>query len=135
MKLGSVTKFDKKNTVASRKLDDDAYRLMMTSLSLSIFWLIWSNPAASIQTHGLLTSPKLRKSRYYKVYFLNLHMCVYLHTKVHVSSMILTSYRHGNFSQPSTTAKQTLQMHTQIRVKQLQLNDLLSQLNKLANIF
>ena len=113
-----------------------SYRQMMTSFSLSNFWLICSNPEASFRKHGLLTSAKLRKSCYKKVYFLNLHMCVYLRTKVQTSSIILTSFRWGNFNQrPNPTAKQTPKRPTQIRVKQLQLNDLFSQLNKLAKNF
>ena len=68
--------------------------------------------------------------------FLNLHMYVYLRTKVQTSSIILTSFRWGNFNQrPNPTAKQTPKRPTQIRVKQLQLNDLFSQLNKLAKNF
>ena len=43
----------------------------------------------------MLTSTKLRAPYYQKVYFLILHMCVYLSTKFHVSSIILTSFRQG----------------------------------------
>ena len=39
----------------------------------------------------ILTSAKLRGHLYEKVYFLKLNMCVFLHTKFQVSSMILTS--------------------------------------------
>ena len=54
-------------------------------------------------------------------------MCVYLHTKFQVSSIILKSFRHGggvrmgwgggggNFTHP--TSKQTSKKPTQIRVK------------------
>ena len=46
-----------------------------------------------IFTKKMLTSAKLRGSCYYKVYFLKLHM-LELRTKFHVSSIILTSFRH-----------------------------------------
>ena len=48
----------------------------------------------------MLTSAKLRRSWYYQIYFLKLHMCVYLHTKFEVSSLILRSFRRGNFIPP-----------------------------------
>ena len=41
----------------------------------------------------MLTSTKLRKPRYYKVYFLRLRIGVYLHAKFKVSSIIPTSFR------------------------------------------
>ena len=43
----------------------------------------------------MLTSAKLRGPWYHKVYFLKLHMCVYLRTKFQVSSIILRSFRQG----------------------------------------
>ena len=48
----------------------------------------------------MLTSAKLRTSWYYKVYFMKLYLYVYLHTKFQVSSIILTSFRRGNFAPP-----------------------------------
>ena len=41
----------------------------------------------------MLTSAKLREPWNKKVYFLKLHMRVYLHTEFQVSSSILTSFR------------------------------------------
>ena len=43
----------------------------------------------------MLTSTKLRGPWYNKVYFLKLHMCVYLRAKSEVSRIILTSFRQG----------------------------------------
>ena len=51
------------------------------------------------------------------VYFLKLHMCVYLRTKFQVSSVILTSLRQGVILPPSHTAKRTPKKSTFIRVK------------------
>ena len=48
----------------------------------------------------MLTSAKLRRSWYYQIYFLKLHMCAYLRTKFQVSSLILKSFRRGNFIPP-----------------------------------
>ena len=46
MKLGPVTKLDKRNkTTSKKKIDDD---IMSENL-----WPIWSNPEAGFQTHGL----------------------------------------------------------------------------------
>ena len=48
-----------------------------------------------------LTSAKLRVSWYWKVYFLKLHMYVYLYAKFQVSSIILTGFRQrDNLSPP-----------------------------------
>ena len=41
----------------------------------------------------MLTSAKLRGPRHYKLYFLKLHMDVYLRAKFEVYSIILTSFR------------------------------------------
>ena len=41
----------------------------------------------------MLTSAKLRRPWYWKVYFLKLHMSAYLCTKFNVSSIILMSFR------------------------------------------
>ena len=43
----------------------------------------------------MLTSAKSRGPLDQKVYFLKLQMCVYLHTKFQVSSIIPTSFRPG----------------------------------------
>ena len=67
----------------------------------------------------MLTSAKLRKPRYWKVYFLKLHMCANLGTKfqVQVSSMILTSFRQEVILPPPPTSKRAPKKPTQIRVK------------------
>ena len=41
----------------------------------------------------LLTKTKLKKSRHEKVYFLKMHICVYIRTKLQVSNIILQSFR------------------------------------------
>ena len=71
-------------------------------------------------TKIILTSAKLRKSWYQKIYFLKFHICVYLCVKLKVSNIILTSSRGGSvyfypFSSP--TAKWTSQKSTQPRIK------------------
>ena len=43
----------------------------------------------------MLTSAKLRGPRHYKVYFLKLHMGVYLRAKFEVSSITLIGLRQG----------------------------------------
>ena len=50
----------------------------------------------------MLTSGKLRGLRHRKVYFLKLHMGLYLRVKFEVPSIILTSFRQGggNFTLP-----------------------------------
>ena len=48
----------------------------------------------------MVTSAKLREPWHKKVYFLKLHMSVYLHTKFQVSNSILTSFRQGNSPPP-----------------------------------
>ena len=48
----------------------------------------------------MVTSAKLREPWHKKVYFLKLHMSVYLHNKFQVSSSILTSFKQGNFTPP-----------------------------------
>ena len=64
----------------------------------------------------MLTSAKLRESWYQNVYFLKLHMCVYLRIKLEGSSITLTSFRQGLILQPPKS-KQTLKKPSQIRVK------------------
>ena len=52
--------------------------------------------------------------------YIQLYMCLYLRTKLEVSSIILVSFRQGRifYQGPSTTtAKQTPKKPTQIRVK------------------
>ena len=44
-------------------------------------------------------------------------MCVYLHAKFEVSSIILTSFRQGVIL-PPPTSKRTPKKHTKIRVKE-----------------
>ena len=65
----------------------------------------------------MLTSAKMRGPRHYKVYFLKLHMGVYLHAKFEVSSIILTGFRQGGNFTPPPTSKRTPKKPTQIRVK------------------
>ena len=67
----------------------------------------------------MLTSAKMRGPRHYKVYFLKLHMGVYLHAKFEVSSIVLTSFRQGggNFTPLPPTSKRTPKKPTQIGVK------------------
>ena len=43
----------------------------------------------------MLTSAKLRGPRHQKVYFLKVHMVLYLRAKCEVSSIILTSFRQN----------------------------------------
>ena len=66
----------------------------------------------------MLTSPKLKVSWYKNIYFLKVNMCVYVHAKFEVSSIILTSFRYrereDNFTPP--TSKST-KKPIQIRVK------------------
>ena len=51
----------------------------------------------------LLTSAKLTGSRYFKVYLLKVHICVYLRARFQVSSIIRTSFRRGgNFTLRTT---------------------------------
>ena len=68
----------------------------------------------------MLTSAKMRGPRHYKVYFLKLHMGVYLRATFEVSSIVLRSFRQGvgaNFTPPPPTSKRTPKKPTQIRVK------------------
>ena len=54
MKLGAVTKIDKKNTVNSKKIDDDV--MLVNSDAIVFFFdlrLICSHPAAGFRTHGI----------------------------------------------------------------------------------
>ena len=74
----------------------------------------------------MVTSPKLRRPRHQKVYFLKLHMNVYLRANFEASSIILIhSFRQGgwgggNFTPiPHPTSKQTPKKLTQIRVKKV----------------
>ena len=51
----------------------------------------------------MLTLAKLRRPRHWKVYFLKLHIGVYLCAKLEVSSIILTSFRRGVILPPPKT--------------------------------
>ena len=68
-----------------------------------------------------MTSTKLRGPWCQKVYFLKLHMRVYLNAKFKISIIILTSVRKlgegSNFKPPSPTSKRTHKSPTHIRVK------------------
>ena len=68
-----------------------------------------------------MASTKLIGPWYQKVYFLKLHMCVYLNAKFKISIIILTSVRKlgegSNFKPPSPTSKRTQKSPTHIRVK------------------
>ena len=55
--------------------------------------LFWTKNANFLEK--MLTSAKLRRPRHQKVHFLKLDMDVYLRPKFEVSSIILTSFRHG----------------------------------------
>ena len=48
MKLGPVTKLDKRNKTTSKKIDDDVMLANVPNL-----WLIWSNPEAGFRSHNL----------------------------------------------------------------------------------
>ena len=48
----------------------------------------------------MLASAKLRGSWHQTVYFLKLHMYLYLRAKFQVSSITLTGFRRGNFIRP-----------------------------------
>ena len=66
---------------------------------------------------------KLKEPWYKKVYFLKVHMCVYLRAKFEVSNIILTRFRrrypvpHTLIHTHTKTSKRTPKKHTQIRVK------------------
>ena len=49
MKLGPVTKLGKRNTVTSKKIDDD-----VMSANCHAIVIFWSNPEAGFLTHGQL---------------------------------------------------------------------------------
>ena len=66
----------------------------------------------------LLTLAKLSGTWYYKVYFLKLHMRVYLGIKFQVSRVTLTSFRHwGNFNPPPTPQNGPLKSPHSLRLK------------------
>ena len=65
----------------------------------------------------IITSVKLRRSWYYKLYFLQLNKCVCLHTRFQISSVILTSFRQViSFPSFPPTNQQTPKRLIQIRV-------------------
>ena len=86
MKLGPVTKTDKRNAEVD---------VLSANNDIIVIFRFMTNPKVRLSTHGLLTSAKLSRSWYQKVCFRKLHMCVYLHTNVQVSSIIKTSSRQG----------------------------------------
>ena len=53
MKLGPITKLDKKNTATSKKFDDDFYWKTVTSLSFLRLMAILKPPESGFWTHGL----------------------------------------------------------------------------------
>ena len=73
----------------------------------------------------MLTSAKLRRSWYQKVYFLKLNMLMYLHTEFQVSSIIVTSLKQVRWGEgvvswilpSSLTSKGIAKEPTQIRAK------------------
>ena len=86
MKLGPVTKLDKRNTATSRKLDDDV-------LPANNDVIVTFKNMANLEQSGSQTSdswsPDITKTKevlVLKVIFSEPHMCVYLRTKVQVSS-------------------------------------------------
>ena len=61
-------------------------------------WFVWKEGLFSpkiIFHKKILTSAKLGKPWYWKVYFLKPHICLYLRTTFHVSSRTPTSFRQG----------------------------------------
>ena len=82
MTLGLVTKVDKKNKAAS-KLKTELKNLKHSSYTIALSKELF-----------------LRRSWYLNVYFLKLYLCVYLHTKIQVSSIILTRFRQGVILSP-----------------------------------
>ena len=69
----------------------------------------------------MLASAKLRELWYQKIYFLKLHMRVYLRTKFQVSSITSTCFRQGRWFYPHLTSKQTPIKSTQIGLNTIQL--------------
>ena len=67
----------------------------------------------------MLTSAKLRGPWYQKLYFLKLHMNVYLRAKFQVSIISLRSFRQGGNFIPPPNSKRTPKKPTQIRIKEL----------------
>ena len=69
----------------------------------------------------MLAWAKLRELWYQKIYFLKLHMRVYLRTKFQVSSIISTCFRQGRWFYPHLISKQTPIKSTQIGLNTSQL--------------
>ena len=88
MKLGPVAKADNRNKTTSKKFH--------TALTI-LLWVkaLFSPKSADFFAKNMLTSAKVRMLWYYKLYFLKLNMCLYLHAEFEVSSIILTSFRQG----------------------------------------
>ena len=73
----------------------------------------------------MLISAKLKGLWYEKVYFLKLHMFVYLLTKFEVSGIILTSFRQRVILPPSIS-KRTPKKPIQIRVKVIKIKTIVA---------
>ena len=91
---------------------------MPFTLLLGVKVLFWTKNAIFLRKK-MLASAKLREPRYKKLYFLKLHIDVYLPAKFEVSRIILTSFRQGGGgNSPPHTSKQTPKKPSQIRVSQ-----------------
>ena len=95
----------KKNKATSKKFDDD---VLSENCDIIVIFPIYAQFGAiqkqdsgcvACITYIFINSNllKLISLWCWKVYFLKLHMCVHLRTKFHVSSIILTGFRKGEF--------------------------------------
>ena len=85
----------------------------------SLIWLRWVKVLflkKLLFFQKMETSTILRATCYWKVYFLNIDLCVYTGNNFHVPCMILMSFRQGEIL-PSCTTKRFPENSTQIRVK------------------
>ena len=89
-----------------------------TNLTLLLWVKVLFWPKNTDFLKKMLTSARLMGPWYKKVYFLKLHMIVYLRAKFQVSSIILTSFRQGGNSPDPLTSKRTPKKPTQISVKE-----------------
>ena len=80
---------------------------MPFTLLLGVKVLFWTKNAIFLRKK-MLASAKLREPRYKKLYFLKLHIDVYLPAKFEVSSIILTSFRQGGGNSPHTPQNKPL---------------------------
>ena len=92
MKLGPVTKLDKRSKTGSKKLSMTTCQQIEMSLS---FFRFMTNLEKCESRIPDAWSVKLTFSL-----IVTFSLCVYLRTKFQVSSIILTSFRRGNFSPP-----------------------------------